>query len=274
MVQDPSPTRNSSSQAYFSLLGSWYPTFSWAGRLRDADRSTFERHFAETCIHPLYWVRRSIRQRLKANAHHAWGRMLDAGAGDRPYESIFRPLVSHYIAIDLMPSGMDRVLNPDVLCDMEALPFGTAAFDTVLFTEVLEHVTNPALAIRNIHRVLTPGGSLICTVPFAFPIHDAHDYRRYTHQGLAQLFQHAGFEVITVQPICGSGKTVAALVNLYLFDLGCYWTAWLYLLSVIIRPVIWVITAFINGMGWLGDKLCRSRHLPIGHLIVCRREKE
>ena len=48
-----------------------------------------------------------------------------------------------------------------------ALPFAAAAFDTVFCTEVLEHLKEPVRCLREIRRVLTPGGRLTLSVPNA-----------------------------------------------------------------------------------------------------------
>ena len=49
--------------------------------------------------------------------------------------------------------------------DIEALPFADATFGTVLCTEVLEHVPDPAAALAEFQRVVRPGGILIGSVP-------------------------------------------------------------------------------------------------------------
>jgi SAM-dependent methyltransferase len=65
----------------------------------------------------------------------------------------------HYVASDLALPGVD------VRADILALPFGPAAFDVVIATHVLEHVTDDAAALAELARVLAPGGEAVVMVP-------------------------------------------------------------------------------------------------------------
>lgn len=49
--------------------------------------------------------------------------------------------------------------------DMQALPYADASWEVVLHSDVLEHVADPLLALRECHRILVPGGVLIYTIP-------------------------------------------------------------------------------------------------------------
>lgn len=63
--------------------------------------------------------------------------------------------------------------------DLLALPFAEATFDGVLVTEVLEHCINPQAAVREVFRVLRPGGLLLVTSPCCWPAHGTPDYKDY-----------------------------------------------------------------------------------------------
>jgi SAM-dependent methyltransferase len=82
----------------------------------------------------------------------------------------------------------------------------------VLCTEVLEHLPEPQKAVDEIFRVLKPGGTLLLTTRFLFPIHDApHDYFRFTKYGLRYLLR--GFEILKLEEETDSVGTLAVLLQ-------------------------------------------------------------
>jgi SAM-dependent methyltransferase len=71
-------------------------------------------------------------------------------------------------------------------------------FDTVICTEVLEHVANPFAAVAEINRMLKPGGYVYITTPFNFRIHGPlPDNWRFTIHGLKQLFSQ--MEILSIE---------------------------------------------------------------------------
>lgn len=88
--------------------------------------------------------------------------------------------------------------------DVARLGLSDGSFDGVVAAEVLEHVDDDRAALREIHRVLRPGGALVVTVPvdpFRYDWTDlwAGHRRRYTHAGLEERLRAAGFEVERVR---------------------------------------------------------------------------
>jgi SAM-dependent methyltransferase len=78
---------------------------------------------------------------------------------------------------------------------LTALPFENESFDLVCAFDVLEHIENHDQAVKEMQRVLKPGGHLYVTVPayqFLWSEHDVinHHFRRYTRTNLTQLFQN------------------------------------------------------------------------------------
>lgn len=91
--------------------------------------------------------------------------------------------VPGYINVDLV--GVPGV---NVVADAERLPFPPDVFERVECDAVLEHVGNPEQVMKEIERVLAPGGYAHLVTPFCHPYHAyPRDYRRYTLEGLRQL---------------------------------------------------------------------------------------
>jgi len=132
------------------------------------------------------------------------GRTLDIGCSIARYARYFPNRV-----------GLDLVARPgvDVVGDAHDLRmFRDGEFECVLCTEVLEHLHTPAQAIAEMHRVLAPGGTLVLTTRFIFPMHDTpHDYYRFTKYGLQHLFRE--FEIVELREELPTLQTIAALVQ-------------------------------------------------------------
>src|SRR5580765_74783 len=136
-------------------------------------------------------------------AHGSVGRTLDIGAQNGPYAAHF----PRRIALDIK-----RGIGVQVIGDAQALGIRDASFDVVLCTEVLEHLPEPQRAIDEIFRVLAPGGQLLLTTRFLFPIHDApHDYFRFTKYGLRHLLRR--FEIVELQEETDAVGTIAVLLQ-------------------------------------------------------------
>lgn len=129
----------------------------------------------------------------------------------RPYEHWF--LGKNYIAAGYKPQSIYGKYNCDCHQDIHDLTFVSNTFDAVICIEVLEHVVDPFQAIRELTRVLKPGGKLLLTTPFLTTYHGkgfdtytaAHecypDFWRFTHQGLSHLFK--SYQSSTILPLDG-----------------------------------------------------------------------
>ncbi|MDP3941271.1 MAG: class I SAM-dependent methyltransferase [bacterium] len=96
----------------------------------------------------------------------------------------------------------------DVIADAADLPFASNCADFVICKSLLEHVEDPSRVVREIHRVLKPGGTFLSFVPFIQPYHAApSDYHRFTITGVKNMF--ASFRKSEVG--IGSGPTSGML---------------------------------------------------------------
>jgi SAM-dependent methyltransferase len=80
------------------------------------------------------------------------------------------------------------------------VPMGNQCVDAVLCTEVLEHVAQPEVVLKESGRILRPNGLLILSIPFLYRIHaDPYDYQRLTAYQLERYLSIAGFEKIKIK---------------------------------------------------------------------------
>lgn len=152
--------------------------------------------------------RRLIDADLEAATRHFTGRVLDVGGGRR--RGRFRaPPGARWIVADASAAG-----RPDVLADVQTLPFRDRAFDAIKITEVLEHVPDTAAALRECWRVLRPGGCLVATAPFLERLHgDPDDYVRYTEAMWRRLLGECGLTAASVTPQGGFFTHLAGMLR-------------------------------------------------------------
>jgi hypothetical protein len=119
-----------------------------------------------------------VARELIESVRAGGGKVLDCGSGLRP------EVDETVICLEVY-----RFPNVDVLAVNQKLPFQNATFDAVLSLNVLEHVTDPFACAAELIRVLKPGGTLYCCMPFLQPEHGYPDhYFNATRSGLKQLF--------------------------------------------------------------------------------------
>lgn len=98
--------------------------------------------------------------------------------------------------------------KPSIVADGHDLPFASDSFDVVLANNVIEHLRDPAGGVAEMRRVLKPGGELLFTIPFLYPIHESpHDYTRFTVHGLRRLFRD--FAEVDIRERGGVFSTIA-----------------------------------------------------------------
>ncbi len=208
------------------------------GRRNDADRAA--------------WVSAQLE------ALPAGWRLLDVGAG----ELRFRPACAHlhYVSQDFgrydgrgdgagLQTGTFDQSGIDLVCDVMDVPEPDGSFDAILCTEVLEHVPDPIGAVREMARLLRPGGRLILTAPF---VSFTHFSPYHFHTGFARYwYEHwlprLGFAVITLEPAGDDG-----FFDFLAQEIGripAIWRRYSHL------PVIW--TGLLAVVGRLADRIAR-----------------
>lgn len=128
-------------------------------------------------------------------------RVLDASAGKRPYATLFHRQT--YESCD-MPGGFYQQQH-DFECFLDNIPRPDDHYDAVALTQVLEHVPNPEVVLREIRRVLKPGGKLLLTVPLTAPLHgEPWHFFHFTHHAIFELARRVGCRVAECEKIGGA----------------------------------------------------------------------
>jgi SAM-dependent methyltransferase len=166
---------------------------------------------------PTYAVRAPLARWLRDEAERARRRepkprLLDVGCGIKPYEPFFAGAVAEYVGVD--------VANPAAELEgtVEEIPVADESFDVVLCTQTLEHAEDPRRAVRELRRVVAPGGRVLASTHGVQVYHpNPDDYWRWTHAGLERLFrENASWNDVTVTPGSGTTACIGMLVSTYI----------------------------------------------------------
>ena len=89
--------------------------------------------------------------------------------------------------------------------------------DCVLATEFLEHYAEPEIVLKEIYRILKPGGFVFATTPFIWNLHEIpYDEYRYTPYSLERIFRKCGFETIKINGTGGWDSSLATMLAMWL----------------------------------------------------------
>ncbi len=130
---------------------------------------------------------------------HARGRLLDLGCATVPYYMVYKDFVEEIICID-WDNSLHQNIHLDHTTDLNInIPLMDGAVDTVILTDVLEHISEPYTLTSEISRVLSVNGKLILGVPFMYWLHEEpYDFHRYTKNQLKVFCDKNNLEILTL----------------------------------------------------------------------------
>ena len=176
-----------------------------------------------------YDYQRFLDEKLRALSA-ADGVVLDVGGGERFGKDLarYRELFSHtdYKTLDVEPR-----YHPDIAATIYAIPVADNAIGAIICKSVLEHLEEPERAVREMRRVLEPGGKILLYVPFIYPYHARpgvyRDYFRFSEDALRYFFRD--FASVEIQKVGGYFRALM------------FFLPYQHRLKVVLEPVAYVL---------------------------------
>ncbi len=144
---------------------------------------------------------------------HCSGKILEIGSGIGNISEYFVRDKSNITLSDLRENYLDflrknfqnknaKIINLDIVGPSfeDYLANLNEPYDTVFALNVIEHIERDDIAIKNIYRMLKPGGKVVILVPAYQSLYNTFDkslehYRRYTAQTMSSVISGAGFDI-------------------------------------------------------------------------------
>ena len=190
----------------------WYPPEQMASnKFNDENSISFPSENYENAesdasgfwiIHRAERIKREIR---KTNHNVIW----EVGAGNGNVSRILRKHNIGVICVEPLYSGVKSLVSDGTIAfhgTLEFLKLPDKSIKILGVFDVIEHLESPSVLLSEIHRVLQPGGQLICTVPayqwlFSnFDLSIGH-FRRYNRRSISEVLLHNGFEIKYIENI-------------------------------------------------------------------------
>jgi len=198
-------------------------------------------------------------------AQHARGRLLDLGCGKIPLFAAYRNFVSENVCVD-WGNSLHRNSHLDIECDLtQPLPFADGEFDTIILSDVLEHIPEPQQLWREMARVLSSRGRILMNVPFFYWLHEQpHDYYRYTAHALERFATMADLRISHLSAIGGAPEVIADILAKNLVHL-----------PLVGRPLALITQAmtrfFVNTAVGRRISARTSRQFPLAYALVAEK---
>src|SRR5215471_17650924 len=172
--------------------------------------------FNPNITYPAYLTRNRLLKAIANYSKELKGVMMDFGCGSKPYKPLFN--VEKYIGVDFENPGHPHINEQiDVFYDGKKIPFDNDYFDSVFISEVFEHVFDLDEILKELNRVMKPGGLMLITCPFSICEHEVpHDFARYSSYGIRYLLEKNGFEILQQQKSGNSIETIQQLRITYI----------------------------------------------------------
>jgi SAM-dependent methyltransferase len=205
-------------------------------------------HFYDTCI-----------------PQHVHGLLIDLGCGKVPLFAAYKNYIHDVICVD-WPYTIHKNDFLDYECDLNnTLPFPEACFDTVILSDVLEHIARPEELWKEISRILKPSGKVLLNVPFYYWLHEMpFDYYRYTEYALKRFAEQSSCRIVMLTPLAGAVEIIVDILakNIQYLPL--------------VGPISALLLQYLSFNfwksrpgRWIAAKT--SSHFPLGYFMVAEK---
>ena len=196
---------------------------------------------------------------------HAKGKLLDLGCGKVPLYAAYKEFITDNICVD-WAGTLHKNEYLDYELDLtKKLPFKDNEFDTIILSDVLEHIPVPELLWEEMTRILAINGKIIMNVPFYYWLHEQpHDYYRYTEFALRRFVDNAGLKLIQLEAVGGAPEIMTDIFAKNILRLPKVGRS----LAAISQ---WLTLHFVRTK--LGKKIsaATSRNFPLGYFLVAEK---
>lgn len=193
------------------------------------------------------------------------GKLIDLGCGKVPLYHVYKSHIEDCVCVD-WPNSMHQNIHVDLECNLNGvLPFNAQIFDTIILSDVLEHIHSPQVLWAEMSRILKPGGYLMMNIPFYYWIHEEpYDYFRYTKYAIEKFSLESGFEIIKLIPMGGLPEVLA--------DIHCKLYAQIPYFGILISEFIRIKTKLFLKT-FLGKNISKTtaEKFPLGYFVVVRK---
>ncbi|MCE0761784.1 class I SAM-dependent methyltransferase [Pseudonocardia kujensis] len=168
-------------------------------------------------------------------------RLLDLGCGAAWLGEHYEDYTGLDASGDAVEAAAERGITVIQGSVEERLPFEDATFDGVIAKDLLEHVERPGEVVREINRVLRPGGRVFASSPDAqkWVWDDYTHVRPFTRKGFRRLFTDHGLKPVTVgyESVMPGTSVIAARLPSHRRPLPLRVAAWL----PVVRRNVWIL---------------------------------
>ena len=143
--------------------------------------------------------------------------VIDMGGKKEKKRGVFN--IDNYIS-RVEYANISKESAPDYLCNIESIPVNDCTYDIAVLSEVVEHLEDPNLVLKEAYRILKEKGLLYICTPFIYHIHgDPQDFARYTDCWYRNNLERLGFKVLKIEKQGLFFSVLANMLRLYLYEL-------------------------------------------------------